>query len=320
MRSSVVDPVDQVGERARREHEGRRVGARPTCMLDRSPGPARPRRRPGSPARCALRAGRRRPPRAARPAGRWARRTAACAASRAWPVSRSSRRMTRPPPRTLRRPMPRPARIAATATRDRRREQPSSVFATPAIVRHPPLRARQPTGRAGVRQPGVRARIAQNAANATKLQRLRYTLGRCLQHARAIRTMIEIRRNDIETECAVCGRTLLLGERLVDLPPALEEDARVCELCLDEADARGWIARRRAGRAAAAVERLRQRGLRGVPGSRRKRHRRRPAPLDPEALPGRPARRRRGRRSSCSTSRPTRAPCPASPARSASRA
>ena len=53
--------------------------------------------------------------------------------------------------------------------------------------------------------------------------------------------MIEIRRNDIEKSCAVCGRTLLLGERMVAYERPEGDDARVCELCLDQADALGWI-------------------------------------------------------------------------------
>ena len=53
--------------------------------------------------------------------------------------------------------------------------------------------------------------------------------------------MIEIRRNDIETSCAVCGRTLLLGERMVAYERPEGDDARVCELCIDQADALGWI-------------------------------------------------------------------------------
>src|ERR687885_328721 len=49
-----------------------------------------------------------------------------------------------------------------------------------------------------------------------------------------------IRRNDVETACTVCGRTLLLGERLVTYHRPEERDAHVCELCIDQADARGW--------------------------------------------------------------------------------
>src|SRR6185503_12911838 len=53
--------------------------------------------------------------------------------------------------------------------------------------------------------------------------------------------LIDIRRNDIETSCAVCGRTLLLGERLVPYESPEGAETRVCELCVDQADALGWI-------------------------------------------------------------------------------
>jgi hypothetical protein len=53
--------------------------------------------------------------------------------------------------------------------------------------------------------------------------------------------MIKIRTNDVERECAVCGRTLLLGERVVSYQRPADEEAAVCELCLDEADSRGWL-------------------------------------------------------------------------------
>jgi hypothetical protein len=74
--------------------------------------------------------------------------------------------------------------------------------------------------------------------------------------------MIKIRRHDVERECAVCGRTLLLGERLVSYQRPQGDEAPVCELCLDEADSRGWI------REGAPVVPLQdwaapQRGLRG---------------------------------------------------------
>jgi len=51
--------------------------------------------------------------------------------------------------------------------------------------------------------------------------------------------MNRIHRNDIETMCAVCGRTMLLGERLVTFQRLEGGDARVCELCIDEAEAMG---------------------------------------------------------------------------------
>jgi hypothetical protein len=98
--------------------------------------------------------------------------------------------------------------------------------------------------------------------------------------------MIEIRRNDIESECAVCGRTLLLGEKLATYHRPAEEDARVCELCLDQADARGWI---REGAPAVPMQlwSAPQRGLRGFLTSRRRRTGV-PMPFEPEALPDDP--------------------------------
>lgn len=95
--------------------------------------------------------------------------------------------------------------------------------------------------------------------------------------------MIEIRRNDIESECAVCGRTLLLGERLTTYHRPADDDARVCELCLDQADARGWI---REGAPAVPMQlwSAPQRGLRGFLSNRRRRTGV-PTPFEPEALP-----------------------------------
>jgi len=100
--------------------------------------------------------------------------------------------------------------------------------------------------------------------------------------------MIDIRRNDIETACAVCGRTLLLGERLVAYESPDGADARVCELCVDQADALGWI---REGSLSVPLQlqsaRNRPRGLKGLLGGSR--HRRGvPEPFTPEALPADP--------------------------------
>jgi hypothetical protein len=100
--------------------------------------------------------------------------------------------------------------------------------------------------------------------------------------------MIEIRRNHIETSCAVCGRTLLLGERTVAYERPEGDDARVCELCIDQADALGWI---REGTLSVPLQlqsaRPRQRGLRGfLAGSQRRAGV--PEPFTPEALPADP--------------------------------
>src|SRR6476646_1222618 len=75
--------------------------------------------------------------------------------------------------------------------------------------------------------------------------------------------MIEIRRQDTDTTCAVCGRTVLLGERLVSFRRIGLEDAMVCELCVDQADARGWT---REGAPALPVQLAgrEERGLRGL--------------------------------------------------------
>lgn len=95
--------------------------------------------------------------------------------------------------------------------------------------------------------------------------------------------MMEIRRNDIESECPVCGRTLLLGERLVAYQRPDAEDAHVCQLCLDQADAMGWI---REGAPAVPLQlwSARPKGLRGLFTKSRQRHAA-PQPFEPAALP-----------------------------------
>jgi hypothetical protein len=97
--------------------------------------------------------------------------------------------------------------------------------------------------------------------------------------------MIEIRRNDIEALCAVCGRTILLGERVVAYERPEGDDARVCELCVDQADALGWI---REGSLSVPLQlgtaRSRQRTKRGFLGGSRRRERM-PEPFSPDALP-----------------------------------
>ncbi len=98
--------------------------------------------------------------------------------------------------------------------------------------------------------------------------------------------MNRIHRNDIETMCAVCGRTMLLGERLVTFQRLEGGDARVCELCIDEADARGWV---REGIPDGAASAARVAAPEGPEGPARA-----PAaagvaaPLDPDELPADP--------------------------------
>src|SRR3954464_5901235 len=95
--------------------------------------------------------------------------------------------------------------------------------------------------------------------------------------------MIEIKRITSETICAVCGRTLLTGERSVPYRRLGEEDALVCELCLDGADARRWL---REGAPALPV-RLRSRRAKGVRGWLRppKKQVTAPQPFEPDLLP-----------------------------------
>lgn len=99
--------------------------------------------------------------------------------------------------------------------------------------------------------------------------------------------MIEIRRQDTDTTCAVCGRTVLLGERLVNYHRIGLDDALVCELCIDQADARGWS---REGAPTLPVQLVGrpERGLRGLLRQRR-RNVTAPQPFDPELLPDDPA-------------------------------
>jgi hypothetical protein len=50
-----------------------------------------------------------------------------------------------------------------------------------------------------------------------------------------------IRRQDTLRVCAICHRTLLMGERIVRFSPGGEEWLDVCPLCTDTADERGWV-------------------------------------------------------------------------------
>jgi len=86
-----------------------------------------------------------------------------------------------------------------------------------------------------------------------------------------------------ETTCAICGRTLLTGERSVPYQRVGEDDALVCELCLDGADARGWV---REGAPALPVK-LGDRREKGVKGWLRPKKKgvTAPQPFDPELLP-----------------------------------
>jgi hypothetical protein len=50
-----------------------------------------------------------------------------------------------------------------------------------------------------------------------------------------------VRRQDVYRQCAVCHRTLLMGERSIRFTPGGEEWVDVCALCTETADEHGWI-------------------------------------------------------------------------------
>ena len=53
--------------------------------------------------------------------------------------------------------------------------------------------------------------------------------------------MTLVKRQDVHRSCAVCNRTLLMGERAFRFTPGGEEWVDVCALCTDAADEHGWI-------------------------------------------------------------------------------
>jgi hypothetical protein len=52
---------------------------------------------------------------------------------------------------------------------------------------------------------------------------------------------VTVRRQDVYRTCAVCHRTLLMGERTVRFTPGGDEWVDVCALCTEQADEHGWI-------------------------------------------------------------------------------
>ena len=50
-----------------------------------------------------------------------------------------------------------------------------------------------------------------------------------------------MRRQDVYRSCAVCHRTLLMGERSVRFTPGGEDWVDVCALCTEQADEHGWV-------------------------------------------------------------------------------
>jgi hypothetical protein len=79
---------------------------------------------------------------------------------------------------------------------------------------------------------------------------------------------------------------MLLGERLVTFHRLEGGDARVCELCIDEADVRGWAREGTPTVPLQGLEPLRPKGLKAFLGPRRRPTT--PGPLDPDELPDDP--------------------------------
>lgn len=53
--------------------------------------------------------------------------------------------------------------------------------------------------------------------------------------------MTVVRRQDVQRTCAVCHRTLLMGERAVRFTPGGDDWVDVCALCTATADDHGWV-------------------------------------------------------------------------------
>jgi hypothetical protein len=54
--------------------------------------------------------------------------------------------------------------------------------------------------------------------------------------------MTVVRRQDVQRQCAICHRTLLMGERAVRFAPGgSDEWVDVCALCTTAADDHGWV-------------------------------------------------------------------------------
>ena len=53
--------------------------------------------------------------------------------------------------------------------------------------------------------------------------------------------MTVVRRQDIQRTCAICHRTLLMGERAVRFTSGSDEWVDVCALCTSTADEHGWL-------------------------------------------------------------------------------
>ena len=53
--------------------------------------------------------------------------------------------------------------------------------------------------------------------------------------------MSVVRKQDVFRTCAICHRTLLMGERAIRFTPGGDDWVDVCALCAPTADEHGWI-------------------------------------------------------------------------------
>ena len=53
--------------------------------------------------------------------------------------------------------------------------------------------------------------------------------------------MTVVRRQDVQRSCAICHRTLLMGERAMRFTPGGDDWVDVCALCTATADDHGWL-------------------------------------------------------------------------------
>ncbi len=90
-----------------------------------------------------------------------------------------------------------------------------------------------------------------------------------------------VRKVDTLSTCAVCERTLLLGERIVRYSPGDSEWVDVCALCLEQANEHGWIREGSPTTPLVAEVRRRRRRLPHIGILDHRRSEEEPAPVEP---------------------------------------
>src|SRR5919204_2475909 len=72
---------------------------------------------------------------------------------------------------------------------------------------------------------------------------------------------MRVTRNAVTRSCAICERTLLMGERAIRFAPDGDEFVDVCPLCADVALEHGWIKEGNPTTPTVSERRRRRRGL-----------------------------------------------------------